>query len=94
MKITRTLFVSLLLTSSLLHAADYIVDFTRVENFESMRPLVTGCNDYSAMELYRDSMQSSKNLEDMRETFIRTGLGMFNECPDDISGPGIALVKY
>lgn len=94
MKITRTLFVSLLLTSSLLHAADYIVDFTRVENFESMRPLVTGCNDYSAMELYRDRMQSSKNLEDMRETFIRTGLGMFNECPDDISGPGIALVKY
>lgn len=94
MKITRTLFVSLLLTSSLLHAADYIVDFTRVEDFESMRPLVTGCNDYSAMELYRDRMQSSKNLEDMRETFIRTGLGMFNECPDDISGPGIALVKY
>jgi hypothetical protein len=94
MEITRTLFVSLLLTSSLLHAADYIVDFTRVEDFESMRPLVTGCNDYSAMELYRDRMQSSKNLEDMRETFIRTGLGMFNECPDDISGPGIALVKY
>ena len=94
MKITRTLFVSLLLTSSLLHAADYIVDFTRVEDFESMRPLVTGCNDYSAMELYRDRMQSSKNLEGMRETFIRTGLGMFNECPDDISGPGIALVKY
>ena len=94
MKITRTLLVSLLLTSSPLHAADYIVDFTRVQDFENLRPLVTGCNDYSAMELYRDRMQTSNNLEDMRETFIRTGLGMFNECPDDISGAGIALVKY
>jgi len=46
------------------------------------------------MELYRDRMQTTKNLEDMRETFIQTGLGMFNECPDDISGPGIAPVKY
>ena len=94
MKITHTLLVILLLTSSLLHAADYIVDFTRVENFESLRPLVTGCNDYSAMELYRDRMQTTKDLEDMRETFVRTGLGMFNECPDDISGPGIARVEY
>ena len=94
MIITRTLLVILPFTSGLLHAANYIVDFTRVENFESMRPLVTGCNDYSAMELYRDRMQTTKNLEDMRETFIQTGLGMFNECPDDISGPGIAPVKY
>ena len=91
MKITHTLLVILLLTSSLLHAADYIVDFTRVENFESLRPLVTGCNDYSAMELYRDRMQTTKDLEDMRETFVRTGLGMFNECPDDISTPCSAV---
>jgi len=93
MKITRTLLAILPFTSSLLYAADYIVDFTRVEDFESMRPLISGCNDYSAMELYRDRMQTTKNLEDMRKTFIQTGLGMFNECPDDISGPGIALVK-
>jgi hypothetical protein len=94
MRIARTLLVILLLTPSLLHAADYIVDFTRVKDFESMRPLITGCNDYSAMELYRDRMQTTKNLEDMRTTFIQSGLGMFNKCPDDISGPGIAPVKY
>jgi len=94
MKITHTLFVTLMLTSSLLKAADYIVDFTRVEDFENMRPLVAGCDDYSAMELYRDRMQASENLEDMRKTFIMAGLGMFNDCPDGIDGPGIALVKY
>ena len=93
MKIAFSLLIILLLRASLLHAADYIVDFTRVEDFESIRPLVTGCNDYSAMELYRDRMQNSSNLEDMRNTFIQTGFAMFNDCPDDISGPGIALVE-
>ncbi len=93
MKITYIILITLLLKASLLHAADYIVDFTRVEDFESLRPLVTGCDDYSAMELYRDRMENSNNLEDMRKTFIQTGFAMFNDCPDDISGPGIALVE-
>jgi hypothetical protein len=74
-------------------AADYIVDFTRVSDFESLRPLVTGCKDFSAMEFYRDRMEAAANLEDMREVFVRTGLGMFNDCPDSIAGHGIALVK-
>ena len=93
MKIVRLLFVALLLSSGELSAADYIVDFTRVEDFESIRPLVTGCEDFSAMEFYRERMEAAKNLEDMRDVFVRTGLGMFNDCSDGITGPGIALVE-
>jgi hypothetical protein len=74
-------------------ATDYIVDFTRVTDFETLRPLVEGCKDFSAMELYRDRLETTANLEDMRNVFVRSGLGMFNECPADISGQGIALIK-
>jgi hypothetical protein len=45
------------------------------------------------MELYKDKMRSSENLEDMRGLFVEIGFGMFNECPDSIAGPGISLVK-
>lgn len=93
MKIILTLVATLVLPGSTLLAADYIVDFTRVEDFESVRPLVTGCKDFSAMELYRDRMEASKNLEELRDVFVRTGLGMFNDCSDGITGPGIAPVE-
>jgi len=83
----------MLFTGDVVFAADYIVDFTRVRDFESVRPLVESCKDFSAMELYRDRLESTANLEDLRELFIRTGLGMFNDCTEDITGPGIAYVK-
>ena len=35
-------------------ATDYTVDFSRVDDLESIRPLVEGCTDFDAMELYRD----------------------------------------
>lgn len=74
-------------------AADYIVDFTRMEDFENLRPLIEQCTDFGAMELYRDRMLAADDLNDMREVFERTGLGMFNDCPDGIRGSGIALVE-
>jgi hypothetical protein len=74
-------------------AVDYIVDFTRMTDYESLRPVIERCRDFGAMEFYRDRMQAAANLNDMREVFERTGLGMFNDCPEGISGDGIALVK-
>lgn len=74
-------------------AVDYIVDFTRVDDLESVRPLVERCSDFGALEFYRERMESAGNLESMRATLIRNGLGMFNECPDGISGSGIAQVR-
>lgn len=93
MKINVPALTATLLLNNAVIAADYIVDFTRVVNFETLRPLVEGCKDFSAMELYRDRLESSANLENMREVFVRTGLGMFNNCVEGVTGPGIALVK-
>ena len=93
MTTTRLLLAATLMLCESTFATDYIVDFTRVTDFETLRPLVAGCKDFSAMELYRDRLETTANLEDMRNVFVRSGLGMFNECPADISGPGIALVK-
>ncbi len=72
----------------------YTVDFTRVENFESIRPLVEGCADFGALEHYRDRLESTKDLDSMRKTLRNIGFGMFNDCPGDISGQGISQVKY
>lgn len=89
----RLLLAATLMLCESTFATDYIVDFTRVTDFETLRPLVTGCKDFSAMELYRDRLETTANLEDMRNVFVRSGLGMFNECPADITGQGIALIK-
>lgn len=72
----------------------YTVDFTRVTDFEEIRPLVEGCNDFGALEPYRDRLKSSKNLGDMSKTLRNIGFGMFNECPENIAGAGISPVKY
>jgi hypothetical protein len=93
MKRTLLLLVAMSLIGKVSFAADYIVDFTRVQDFESMRSLVESCGDFGAMELYKDKMKSSENLEDMRGLFVEIGFGMFNECPDGITGSGISLVK-
>jgi len=93
MKRTLLLLVAMSLIGNVSFAADYIVDFTRIQDFESMRPLVDSCADFGAMELYKDKMKSSENLKDMRGLFVEIGFGMFNECPDGITGSGISLVK-
>ena len=89
----RLLLAATLMLCESVFATDYIVDFTRVSDFETLRPLVTGCKDFSAMELYRDRLEAAANLEDMRNVFVRSGLGMFNDCPADITGPGVTLIK-
>jgi len=74
-------------------ALDYLVDFTRIDDLESVRPLVERCSDFGALEFYRDRLESAENLESMRETLIRNGMGMFNDCPGGINGAGIAPVE-
>jgi hypothetical protein len=91
--LTTMLMMAMPLASGLAVATDYTVDFSRMNDLEAIRPLVEGCEDFDAMELYRDRMTSSKNLEDMRRTLSAIGLGMFIRCPDGITGPGITPVK-
>jgi len=93
MKRALVFLVAMSMIGKVSFAADYIVDFTRIEKFESMRSLVENCGDFGAMELYKDKMKSSENLEDMRGLFVEIGFGMFNECPDGITGSRISPVK-
>ena len=93
MKNVQPALLALSLVSSLAMATDYTVDFSRIDNLESIRPLVQQCGDYDALEIYRTKMENSTNLEELRSTFAGVGFALFNACPDNISGPGIAAVK-
>jgi hypothetical protein len=74
-------------------APGYSVDFTRVEDFESLRPLVTGCRDFGALEHFRERLEASGNLNTMRSSLREVGFGMFEDCPAGVSGAGIAPVE-
>jgi hypothetical protein len=93
LKKAKLRLLALVLVSSSAMATDYTVDFSRIENLESIRPLVQHCGDFDALEIYRTKMENSSNLEDLRGTLSSVGFALFNKCPDDISGPGIAPVK-
>jgi hypothetical protein len=93
LKNLQRLLLVLPLVSQPAMATDYTVDFSRIDNLESIRPLVQHCGDFDALEIYRGKMESSANLEELRGTLSGVGFALFNKCPDDISGPGIAPVK-
>jgi len=91
--VQRLLFPALSLASSLAVATDYTVDFSRIDNLESIRTLVQHCGDFDALEIYRTKMEKSGNLEELRGILSGVGFALFNDCPDDIAGPGIAPVS-
>jgi hypothetical protein len=93
LRILQRLLLALPLVSSVAIATDYTVDFSRIDNLESIRPLVQHCGDFDALEIYRGKMENSTNLEELRDTLSGVGFALFNKCPDNISGPGIAPVK-
>lgn len=74
-------------------ATDYTVDFSRIQNLESIRPLVQQCGDFDALEIYRTKMENSTDLEELRSILSGVGFALFNACPDGITGPGIAPVR-
>jgi len=89
----QRLLLAVPLVSSPAMATDYSVDFSRIDNLQSIRPLVEHCGDFDALEIYRTKMENSTNLEELRSTLSSVGFALFNECPDNITGPGIAPVK-
>ncbi len=89
----RILPLALVLVGSPVTATDYTVDFTRIQNLESIRPLVRRCDDFDALEIYRSKMENSTNLEELRSTLSSVGFALFNGCPEGITGPGIAPVR-
>jgi hypothetical protein len=93
LKILQRLSLVVPLVSVSAMATDYTVDFSRIDNLESIRPLVQQCADFDALEIYRGKMEDSDNLEELRGTLSSVGFALFNTCPDNITGPGITAVK-
>jgi len=93
LKLLKHLLPAPVLYASLAMATDYTVDFSRIDNLESIRPLVQQCGDFDALEIYRSKMEKSTDLEQLRSTLSSVGFALFNDCPDNITGPGIAPVK-
>jgi hypothetical protein len=93
LKILQRLMLALPFFSGPAIAMDYTVDFSRIDNLESIRPLVLYCGDFDALEIYRSKMESSTNLEELRSTLSSVGFTLFNACPDNITGPGISPVR-
>ena len=69
------------------------MDFTRIKDFESLRPLVKGCADFGGLEEFRDRLESAANLNDMAATLEDIGFGVFDGCPAGIAGDGITPLK-
>lgn len=87
----KIVFLSLLLfvyfteTST---AAEYMVDFTLVPDFEMIRPLIEKCADLGSIERYRYTLEATGDLEIQRNFFESVGVKNFRGCPDYISGRG------
>jgi len=86
---TLTQVVGLACLSGAAFAVDYHVDFTRMQDYEQLRPIIDGCRDYDSLELYRDKMHTIADLNDMRYVFENSGFGQFIDCPEGITGEGI-----
>lgn len=93
MKPTLLPLAGLIVFSGAARAVDYHVDFTRMQDYEKLRPLIKQCRDYDALELYRDKLNTVANLNDMRRVFEDAGFGLFNDCPAGLHGEGIEPIK-
>lgn len=83
------LILLLLIFSGTSFAEDYIIDFGLVLDFEDIRTLIDHCTDLGSMERYRNDLESTGDLETLRDLFERIGLGKFVGCPEGVSGYGI-----
>ena len=89
MKKILFLFVFLLIFSESSRAADYKIDFGLILDFEDLRPLIDLCLDLGILEHNRETLESTGDLESLRELLEDIGLGEFSDCPDGVSGDGI-----
>jgi hypothetical protein len=73
-------------------AADYIINFGIITDFEVLRPLVDLCTDFGALERYRNLIESTGDLESLRELLENFGNRRFSGCPKNLAGTGITHV--
>jgi hypothetical protein len=80
------------LSSRSVLAADYMITFSLITDFEVLRPLVDFCADFGQLERHRRLLESAGDRESLRELLENLGTTRFSECPENVAGTGITRV--
>jgi hypothetical protein len=70
-KLILAVALGVLFSQSLL-AADYIINFGIITDFEVLRPLVDLCTDFGALERYRNLLESAGDPLSHYENYSKT----------------------
>ena len=90
-KLILAVALGVLFSQSVL-AADYLINFGIITDFEVLRPLVDLCTDFGALERYRKLLESAGDLESLRQLLENFGNRRFSGCPENVAGTGITQV--
>jgi hypothetical protein len=85
--------VSFMLIVRVVSAAEYVIDFGAITDFEQLRPLIDLCTDFGSLERNRSLLESVGDLESLREFLERIGVARFSGCPKIRTFPGVKLVR-
>jgi hypothetical protein len=81
--------VSWMLMVRVASAAEYVIDFGMITDFERLRPLIDLCTDFGSLERNRSLLESVGDLESLREFLERIGVARFSGCPKIRIFPGV-----
>ena len=73
--------VSWMLMVRVASAAEYVIDFSMIADFERLRPLIDLCIDLGSLEQNRSLLESVSDLESLREFLERIRVARFTGCP-------------
>lgn len=72
--------------------ADYTIDFGLVPDLEELRPLVDLCTDFGELEQHRAVLESTSDLESLRNLLERIGIARFRGCPRIAQSDGVTRI--
>jgi hypothetical protein len=86
--------VSWMLIVRVASAAEYVIDFSMITDFERLRPLIDLCIDFGSLERNRSLLESVSDLESLREILERIRDARLSGCPKIRTFPGVKPVGY
>ena len=73
-------------------AAEYVIDFSMITDFERLRPLIDLWINFASLERNRSLLESISDLESLREILERIRVARFSGCPKIRTFPGVKPV--
>lgn len=86
--------VSWMLIVRVASAAEYVIDFSMITDFERLRPLIDLCIDFGSLERNRSLLESVSDLESLREILERIRDARLSGCPKIRTFPRVKPVGY